>query len=38
VEFLSPRSDADDTGLTYTPPKDKQSGMTIVEADDDLPF
>jgi len=38
VEFLTPRSDADDSGLTYPPPKDKQSGMTIVEADDDLPF
>ena len=38
VEFLSPRSDADDTGLTYAPPTDKQSGMTIVEDDSELPF
>lgn len=38
VEFLSPRSDADDTGLTYTPPTDKQSGMMIVEDDSELPF
>lgn len=36
VEFLSPRSDADDTGPTYTP-KDK-GGMTVVEQDSDLPF
>ena len=36
VEFLSPRSDADDSGLTYTP--DKESGMVVVENDDSLPF
>lgn len=33
VEFLTKRSDADDTGLSYTPPE----GFTPV-ADDDLPF
>ena len=38
VEFLSPRSDADDSGLTYTPPADKESGMVVVENDDSLPF
>jgi single-strand DNA-binding protein len=31
VEFLSPRSDADDTGMKYPP-------MTVIERDDDLPF
>jgi single-strand DNA-binding protein len=31
VEFLSPRSDADDTGMKYPP-------MTVIEQDDDLPF
>ena len=36
VMFLSPRSDADDSGLTYTP--DKESGMVVVENDDSLPF
>lgn len=36
VEFLTPRSDADDSGLTYTP--DKESGMVVVENDDSLPF
>lgn len=34
VEFLSPRSDADDTGLAYDPP----SGMVVVKDDADLPF
>lgn len=33
VEFLSPRSDADDSGLTY-----QHSGMTVVDTPDDLPF
>lgn len=31
VEFLSPRSDADDTGMKYP-------SMTVIEQDDDLPF
>ena len=35
VEFLTPRSDADDTGLKYNPP-----GMVVVpqDSDPDLPF
>lgn len=33
VEFLSPRSDADDSGLTY-----RHSGMTVVDTPDDMPF
>ena len=44
VEFLSPktqRGDADDSGLTYTPPEQKtdaQTGFAQVEMDDSLPF
>ena len=41
VEFLSPKEqqgDADDSGLTYTPPKvDGKSGMVVVD-DEELPF
>lgn len=37
VEFLSPKSDADDSGLSYTP-KDEQSGFVVVSTEDDLPF
>lgn len=33
VEFLTPRSDADDTGLKYNPP-----GMVVVDPGDVLPF
>lgn len=39
VEFLSPRSDADDSGLTYTPPiTDEKAGFIPVDPGDDLPF
>ena len=41
VEFLSnksaPKGDADDSGLTYTPPEDQAKGFTGVETDQ-LPF
>lgn len=36
VEFLSPRSDADDTGLA--PPTDEKAGFIPVDPGDDLPF
>jgi len=42
VEFLSPKEqqgDADDSGLTYTPPKvDAKSGMVVIDDDETLPF
>ena len=43
IEFLSSkaqRGDADDSGLTYTPPTppQEQGGFTAVELDDGLPF
>lgn len=34
VEFLTPRSDADDTGMTYDPPP----GFTPVDDSSELPF
>lgn len=33
VEFLTPRSDADDSGLTY-----QHNGTKVVDTPDDLPF
>ena len=42
VEFLSPKEqqgDADDSGLTYTPPKtDAKTGMVVIDDDETLPF
>jgi single-strand DNA-binding protein len=42
VEFLSPKEqqgDADDSGLTYTPPKvDGKSGMVVIDDEETLPF
>lgn len=41
VEFLSPKEqgDADDTGLTYTPPKtDVKTGMVVIDDEETLPF
>ena len=40
IEFLSgkdQRGDADDSGMTYTPPADQKGGFTAVETDE-LPF
>lgn len=43
IEFLSNKSqnaergDADDSGMTYTPPADQKGGFTAVETDE-LPF
>lgn len=39
VEFLSPRSDADDSGLTYQQQQaDQRAGFVQVDPGDDLPF
>lgn len=39
VEFLSPRSDADDTGMEYTPKQtDSDKGFVPVDPEEELPF
>lgn len=39
VEFLSPRSDADDTGMAYSPQQtDRDKGFVAVDPEEELPF